>query len=50
MVADRKMTGDQGWLSKKIIAPITWISIWIGIVAMVVIVLIVFLDVCGRYY
>lgn len=36
-------------LFSQTIALITWVSVWIGIVAMGAIVLIVFVDVCGRY-
>jgi TRAP-type C4-dicarboxylate transport system permease small subunit len=49
MVAARGKTDSERWFSSKIIGLITWVSVWIGIVAMASIVLVVFVDVCGRY-
>lgn len=49
MDTDEEGTDDKGRLFSKTIALITWVSVWMGIVAMGAIVLIVFADVCGRY-
>ena len=49
MVAAEERTDHKRRLLSKAIALITWVSVWIGIVAMGAIVLIVFVDVCGRY-
>ena len=48
-VAPEERTDNGRRFFTKTIALITWVSVWIGIVAMAAIVLIVFVDVCGRY-
>ena len=48
-VAPKQRIDHKRWLLGKAIALITWVSVWIGVVALAAIVLIVFVDVCGRY-
>jgi TRAP-type C4-dicarboxylate transport system permease small subunit len=48
-VAPEQRTDHKRQLLGKVIALITWVSVWIGVVALAAIVLIVFVDVCGRY-
>jgi TRAP-type C4-dicarboxylate transport system permease small subunit len=49
MVRAEERTGNIRQLFSKVIGLINWVSIWIGILAMSSIVLVVFVDVCGRY-
>jgi TRAP-type C4-dicarboxylate transport system permease small subunit len=49
MVTADERTDHKRRLLSKAIALIAWVSVWMGIVAMGAIVLIVFVDVCGRY-
>jgi TRAP-type C4-dicarboxylate transport system permease small subunit len=49
MVSAKGMTDNERKFFSKSIAFITWMSVWIGIVSMASIVLVVFVDVCGRY-
>jgi TRAP-type C4-dicarboxylate transport system permease small subunit len=48
-VTPEQRTDHKRWFFSKAIALITWVSVRIGIVALAAIVIIVFVDVCGRY-
>jgi TRAP-type C4-dicarboxylate transport system permease small subunit len=49
MITARGMTDNERRLSRKTLALITWVSVSFSIVPMTAIVLLVFIDVCGRY-